>query len=118
MANMNGSSLIRVLFDLARPLAVFRTIVSIVVDPVQREPFGAWPHIAQECRKRVSPFLAHRNAASAIVRIADAFRLIASVFGSSPCGMLSRSAKIVFGESLSRVFGFMTSATGYQSAAK
>ena len=82
------------------PAAVFRGIVSIVIDSFNRM-LAAWAlaHIFQERRVGIKPAVTHTNTSATIVFIACAVFVITSCFNSSPAPILSAFFKPVSGVS-------------------
>ncbi len=77
--NIDGvvSSRVAHLLSAGRPPNVAWLIWSVVVNAIQRFAFRSLPHIGHE-RPKVSPFVAHGDAAPAIVRVIVGLRAIAT----------------------------------------
>lgn len=67
-----------------RPLAVGRRVWAVVIDAVNRSADWAWPHVSVERLERRSPFVAHSNAAPAVVWPRPAAIVVAALFHVAP----------------------------------
>jgi hypothetical protein len=66
------------------PAAIRWRVRSVVVDPIYRVPWWAWPHVAQERLKAVTPRIAHEHTPCPIAWIANIVRIGATLFGCRP----------------------------------
>lgn len=78
-----GATVLRLLGK-CRPSTVARLIVAVIVDAVQRRPFGASPHVRQKRFERSSPSLAHFNPTATVVCVCDMRRVFASLLHGRP----------------------------------
>lgn len=78
-----ASPIHRLLF-LCSPPTISRLIISIVVYTINLTAIRPWPHIIKECRKGISPSIAHANASSAIILPAFVSRILASLSDTTP----------------------------------
>ncbi len=77
------------------PATIFRAIGTIVVDAVQRQAFWPWPHIAQEGREVIAPYIGHDDAAPAVIRKRTIAWIRATVFSRRPGAMFNRARQAV-----------------------
>lgn len=71
-------TLIRILFVVCGPSAVFRCVVAIIVDSIQGSALVAGPHIGVEIEEAVFPSGANRNSPSAVVPVLRTIRVVAA----------------------------------------
>lgn len=79
------------------PSAVPRSIGTIVIDALQRQPLRTRPHVANEAGEVASPFIAHDNAAPAVVRIRTVRRHVAALLGRHPYVVLGSARQAMYG---------------------
>lgn len=73
------------LFGARRPSHIARLIAAFVIDAIERMlPSRTFANVAQECLKRISPRVAHRDAASAIPAIGRMLRIGTAGFHREP----------------------------------
>ena len=77
-------SLVVRLLNVCRPAAIAGLIVSVVVDPVDASIIGARSHICVEGEEIVTPFVAHCDSASSIVRVGPVILIEASFLNLLP----------------------------------
>lgn len=96
-----GTSPVICLFGFGRPTAIFRAIVAIVINPINRViRRGAESHICKEVLKGVTPALANRDASSSIPFVSNAIRVLAARLHALPGMVFSR----VMPTMLARIF--------------
>lgn len=66
------------------PAAVFGTVRPVGIDAIERAAGRTWPHVSVEPTIIGRPFVGHRDATSAVSRIARVGRVQASTLGALP----------------------------------
>lgn len=94
-ANPSIGALIAFLRGAWNPTAVFWRIWTGVVDPIKGEAFWSRSHVSKEGIKTIAPTFANDNAASAIVSIIPAFRIMTSTLHIDPTAIRRRSVHAV-----------------------
>jgi len=73
-----------------RPTAIFRFIVAVAVDALNRAAIWAWTHVGKKVLERVQPALAHRDASAAVSVIPGILGVVAAGLHVRPGLVFSR----------------------------
>lgn len=114
----NGSFLVPSLFMVWSPSAIFRRVVTVVVDSFNRMVLGCFAHIQKELLKVVSPLIANNDFASAVTMKVAGIWIIASSFHPTPDVISSALAFAVGSALVAGGFCFKTSAATAMSASE
>ena len=106
----NTSSVVGLLLPRC-PLAIFATIIAIIVFSFNGQSFGASPHVLEKFRKTISPALIHFNSPRAIEMEAIVSRIVASTLSCRPCIKFPTFSKAMLSCDLPHVLYRETSAT-------
>jgi hypothetical protein len=100
------------LFFARGPTAIFRFIITIVVNAFQ-SVFGCWPfpHVLQKILKRMPPTPANANSSSAIKRKGVIFRIVATSNGLTPGSVFWSLRSPVCRQACARDFSMQAAAT-------
>ncbi len=85
------STIVRLL-KRCRPSTVARSVIAVVVQSVKRQAWRARSHVSKKGGEVIAPFVAHRNAASAVVLRVLSICIEAAPFGFAPRVVFTRSA--------------------------
>lgn len=87
---MLSFALILTLLQPSRPAAIAGFVVPVIVDAIERQAGGPWPHVRKEGVERVQPTLTHLDPAPAVVAIVHEGRLRAPRNHRTPRIVLGR----------------------------
>ena len=74
-----------------RPATVGRLVMPIHINTVERLSGRATPHVPQENRETLAPLSAHPDAATTVLRVAGAGRILTAIDGVPPGAILPRT---------------------------
>lgn len=80
------------LFFSCHPFAIFKRVVSIIIDPIKGKPVWSWGHIKKKFLKRFSPFGTNTNASAAIPLVVFIGRVKAPLYHCVP-HIIKRSSR-------------------------
>ena len=101
-----------------RPAAVLRPVISIGIDPVERESSRTRSHITQEGRERRQPFRADRNAAASIAIVSVIRGIQAASLHRAPCAILPSRRRAVSRAYIADDLALKASATTARAVSK
>ena len=89
--NVNGFSLVSVLHFLSSPLTIFRRVISVIVNSINRMLRSrAFTHVSVKTFKRSEPAIANPNTPKTISRILFMFQACCSFYHISPISIFGR----------------------------
>ena len=107
------------LFQSRSPFTVVGGVGTVVVNPFQCEAVRTWPHVGQESREVATPFIAHVDAAPAVVVVVAVARVQAPIFSRGPHHVFMRAVPSACGSmsgGLARSSGTPETSTAFRQA--